>query len=129
MQGGFRIMLGRRPSQSTRLGYNIWLDNPYPAEVGRLADRRFAGSSGGALAAVSAALAEERLHIRGVLSILWDYAMWRGDVPPRRNPMELVSIKGASGRVRNAVSARMSFTSWSMLSVTMFACARCCFSR
>jgi len=35
-----------------------------------------------------------------MLSILWDYAMWRGDVPIQRNPMELVTIKGASRRVR-----------------------------
>lgn len=41
-----------------------------------------------------------KLHIRGALSILWDYAMWRGDVPTQRNPMELVAIKGASKRVR-----------------------------
>jgi integrase len=34
-------------------------------------------------------------------SILWDYAMWRGDVPTQRNPMELVSIKGASKRIRH----------------------------
>lgn len=38
--------------------------------------------------------------IRGLLSILWDYAMWRGDVSTQRNPMELVSIKGATKRKR-----------------------------
>src|ERR1035441_3832196 len=30
----------------------------------------------------------------------WDFAMWRGDVPMQRNPMELVTIKGASKRIR-----------------------------
>ena len=35
-----------------------------------------------------------------MLSILWDYAMWRGDVPTQRNPMELVRIKGANKRLR-----------------------------
>jgi integrase len=40
-------------------------------------------------------------NIRGLLSTLWEYAMWRGDVPTQRNPMELVTIKGASKRVRN----------------------------
>ena len=36
---------------------------------------------------------KSRVHIRGVLSILWDFAMWRGDVPTERNPMALVTIK------------------------------------
>ncbi len=43
---------------------------------------------------------KSKVHIRGVLSILWDFAMWRGDVPTERNPMELVTIKGATKRTR-----------------------------
>ena len=43
---------------------------------------------------------KSKVHIRGVLSILWDFAMWRGDVPTERNPMELVTIKGATKRER-----------------------------
>ena len=43
---------------------------------------------------------KSKVHIRGVLSILWDFAMWRGDVPTERNPMELVTIKGATRRTR-----------------------------
>ncbi len=43
---------------------------------------------------------KSRVHVRGILSILWDYAMWRGDVPIQRNPMELVSIRGATKRTR-----------------------------
>ena len=39
---------------------------------------------------------KSKVHIRGVLSLLWDFAMWRGDVPTERNPMELVTIKGAT---------------------------------
>jgi integrase len=38
--------------------------------------------------------------IRGLLRIIWDYAMWRGDLPTERNPMELVTIKGATMRTR-----------------------------
>jgi integrase len=41
---------------------------------------------------------KSRAHIRGTLRILWDFAMWRGDIPTQRNPMELVTIKGASKR-------------------------------
>lgn len=43
---------------------------------------------------------KSRVHIRGTLSILWDFAMWRGDVPTQRNPMSLVTIKGATKRKR-----------------------------
>ena len=44
---------------------------------------------------------KSRAHIRGALSILWDFAAWRGDVPRgQRNPMELVTVKGATKRVR-----------------------------
>src|SRR5229473_5685323 len=39
-----------------------------------------------------------RAAVRGLLRILWEFAMWRGDVPTQRNPMELVTIKGASKR-------------------------------
>ena len=41
-----------------------------------------------------------RSSIRGMLRILWDFAMWRGDLATQRNPMELVTIKGASKRTR-----------------------------
>ena len=43
---------------------------------------------------------KSKVHIRGLLSILWDFAMWRGDVPTQRNPMELVRIKGVTKRTR-----------------------------
>ena len=43
---------------------------------------------------------KSRVAIRGLLSILLDYAMWRGDVPTARNPMELVTIKGATKRTK-----------------------------
>jgi len=41
---------------------------------------------------------KSKAHIRGTLSLLWDFAMWRGDVPTQRNPMSLVTIKGATKR-------------------------------
>lgn len=43
---------------------------------------------------------KSKAHIRGLLSTIWDYAMWRGDVPTQRNPMELVTVKGSSKRTR-----------------------------
>ncbi|HWY69218.1 MAG TPA: site-specific integrase [Terriglobales bacterium] len=41
-----------------------------------------------------------KVHIRGLIQTLWDYAMWCGDVATQRNPMELVQIRNASKRVR-----------------------------
>jgi integrase len=41
---------------------------------------------------------KSKIHIRGLICTLWDYAMWRGDVPTQRNPMELVDVKNASKR-------------------------------
>jgi integrase len=38
--------------------------------------------------------------IRSLIRRLWDCAMWRGDVPTQRNPMELVRVPGASKRTR-----------------------------
>jgi integrase len=43
---------------------------------------------------------KSRVQIRGLLSALWDFAQWRGDITPQRNPMELVTVKGASKRTR-----------------------------
>ncbi len=43
---------------------------------------------------------KSKAHIRGVLSILWDFAVWRGHVAMQRNPMELVTVKGATKRTR-----------------------------
>lgn len=43
---------------------------------------------------------KSKVHIRGILSALWNYAMWRQDVPTQVNPISLVTVKGASKRVR-----------------------------
>lgn len=43
---------------------------------------------------------KSKAHIRGLLSVIWDYAMWRGDIPTQRNPMGLVTIKGATKRTK-----------------------------
>ena len=43
---------------------------------------------------------KSKIHIRGVLSRIWDYAMWRGDVPSQRNPMSLVDVRGATRRIK-----------------------------
>jgi integrase len=85
---------------STRRGYEAWLRNHILPTWGArpLADLQARPVE---LWLQGLKLApKSQMHIRGALSILWDYAMWRGDVPTQRNPMELVTIKGASKRVR-----------------------------
>jgi len=43
---------------------------------------------------------KSKAHIRGLLGILWEHAMWRQDIPTQRNPVELVTVKDASKRLR-----------------------------
>ncbi len=43
---------------------------------------------------------KSRTHIRGILSSLWNFAMWKQDIPTQVNPIGLVTVKGASKRVR-----------------------------
>jgi len=89
---------------STRYGYNAWLNNHVLPRWGEctIADLQARPVE---LWLQSLALApKSRVAIRGLLSILWDFAMWRGDVPTQRNPMELVTIKGATKRMRKVRS-------------------------
>ena len=85
---------------STKRGYEAWIDNHIMPRWGNcpLSDVQ-ARSVEMWLQSLTLA-PKSKLHIRGLLSVLWDYAMWRGDVPTQRNPMGLVSVKGASQRVR-----------------------------
>lgn len=41
-----------------------------------------------------------KAHVRGLLRTLWDYAMWSASIPVQRNPMELVTVKGATKRLK-----------------------------
>jgi integrase len=85
---------------STRRSYNSWLKNHIIPKFGtcQLSDVQARPAE---LWLESLKLApRSRAAVRGLLRILWEYAMWRGDVATQRNPMELVSIKGASKRTR-----------------------------
>jgi integrase len=45
------------------------------------------------------ALAPKSLvHTRGLVRQLWDFAMWTGSIETQRNPMQLVTVKGATKR-------------------------------
>jgi integrase len=43
---------------------------------------------------------KSKVHVRGILSGIWKYAMWRQDIPMQVNPISLVTVKGASKRQR-----------------------------
>ena len=43
---------------------------------------------------------KSRVHIRGILSSLWNFAMWKQAIPMQVNPIGLVTVKGASKRVK-----------------------------
>lgn len=43
---------------------------------------------------------KSRVHIRGILSSLWNFAMWKQAIPMQVNPISLVTVKGASKRVK-----------------------------
>jgi len=89
---------------STRRGYETWLNNHLIPKWGdcELTDLQPRPVE---MWLDSLALApKSKVHIRGLLHVLWDYAMWRGDIPTTRNPMELVKVKDASQRVRKTRS-------------------------
>jgi integrase len=93
---------------STQRGYNAWLENHIVPkwgehEITALQPRPVE------LWLQSLALApKSKVHIRGLLRALWDYAAWRGDVPMERNPMELVTVKDASKRTSKPRSLSVS---------------------
>ncbi len=84
---------------STRRGYETWLKHILP---------RWGESPITALQARPVELwleslskaPKSKVHVRGLIRALWEHAMWRGDVQVQRNPMELVTIEGATKRMR-----------------------------
>src|SRR4051812_26260426 len=85
----------------TRRSYEVWLNNHILPKWG---DRLLNDLEARPVELWLRTLAlapKSKAHIRGVLSLLWDYAMWRGSVPTQRNPMELVTVRGATKRKRH----------------------------
>lgn len=85
---------------STRRGYNAWFDNHILPKWGVFPVSQLQARPVELWLQSLTLAPKSKIHIRGLLSVLWDYAMWRGDVPTQRNPMELVTVKGATKRVR-----------------------------
>lgn len=85
---------------STRLAYEAWLRNHV---IPRWGDSPITALQARPVELWLQSLTlspKSRVHVRGLLRYLWEFAMWRGDIPAQRNPMELVKIKGATKRTR-----------------------------
>jgi integrase len=85
---------------STRRGYNAYLNNHVLPRWGECAITELQARPVELWIESLTLAPKSKVHIRGLIHTLWDYAMWRGDVPTQRNVMELVTIKGASKRTR-----------------------------
>jgi integrase len=85
---------------STRRGYDAWIRNHVLPRWGDLPLTDLQARPVELWLQSLTLAPKSKLHIRGLLGIVWDYAMWRSDVPTERNPMELVTIKGVTKRVR-----------------------------
>ncbi len=85
---------------STRLACNSRLDNHVLPQWGKMEITRLQPRPVELWLKSLQLSPKTRVHIRGLLHQLWDYAMFCRYVPVERNPMELVVIKGASKRIR-----------------------------
>jgi integrase len=84
----------------TRRAYDVWLNNYIIPKWGGCAFSDIQARPVELWIESLPLAPKSKVHIRGLLKILWDFAMWRGDMPTERNPMELVTIKGATKRDR-----------------------------
>jgi integrase len=84
----------------TRQGYNTWFNHYILPTWGDRTIQELEARPVDLWLQSLALAPKSKVHIRGLVRILWDFAMWRGDVPVQRNPMELVAIKGATKRTR-----------------------------
>ncbi len=86
--------------KDTRRSYEVWLRNYILPKWGDCLLNEVQARPVELWLNTLALAPKSKAHVRGVLRLLWDYSMWRGDVPTQRNPMELVTVKGATKRKR-----------------------------
>src|ERR1017187_1803465 len=104
----------------TRQGYNTWLNHYIVPRWGNCILQELQARPLDLWLQSLNLAPKSKVHIRGLVRVLWDFAMWRGDVPLQRNPMELVRIKGASKRIRQPRSLTVCVRSMSWrLSITL----------
>jgi len=86
--------------QDTRRAYEVWLKNHILPKWGNSSLHQLQARPVELWLDSLLLAPKSKAHIRGVLRMLWDFAMWRGHVPAQRNPMELVTVKGGTKRSR-----------------------------
>lgn len=84
----------------TRQGYNTWLKHYIIPTWGNCAIHELQARPVELWLHSLPLAPKSKVHLRGLIRVLWDFAMWRAEVPVQRNPMELVRIEGATKRVR-----------------------------
>ena len=85
----------------TRRSYEVWLNNHILPKWGDRSLHDLQARPVELWLRTLTLAPKSKAHVRGVLSLLWDFAMWRGDVSTQRNPMELVTVRGATKRKRH----------------------------
>ena len=89
---------------STVRGYELWLKNYIIPRWGNEEITRVKARPVEQWLGTLDLSPKSKVHIRGLLHLLWDFAMYSEVVPTERNPMELVKIKNASKPVRRTRS-------------------------
>lgn len=84
----------------TRRSYDVWLRNHIIPKWGGCVLTEIQARPVELWLASQDLAPKSKVHVRGVLRLLWDFAMWRGDVPVQHNPMELVKIRAATRRMK-----------------------------
>jgi integrase len=77
----------------TRQGYNTWLNHYIVPRWGNCILHELQARPLDLWLQSLNLAPKSKVHIRGLVRVLWDFAMWRGDVPLQRNPMELVACR------------------------------------
>jgi integrase len=96
-----RYRAERMPSRySTRRGYEVWIRLYVMPRFGDMPITDVQPREVELWLASLSMTPKSRAEVRAILSRLWDFAMWSGDVPVQRNPMSLVKIRGSSKRTR-----------------------------
>lgn len=84
----------------TRQGYNTWLNQYIIPKWGDRTIQELQARPVDLWLQSLPLAPKSKTHIRGLIRVLWDFSMWRTDVATQRNPMELVTIKGATKRMK-----------------------------
>jgi integrase len=85
---------------STRLGYEAWLKNHILPRWGGYVVTSLQARPVELWLNTLPVSPKSRVHVRALIRALWEYAMWRADIPTQRNPMELVTVKNGTKRRR-----------------------------